>query len=117
MGDAEAWEFAAEITEKTAAGLYLAHVNSQPPHCQVVKVASAAGFHVLVDAASRLPPVENLRCCIDEGAGLVIFSGGKSIGVLKVPEYCVAVAIWLPRRSRNVWTTTCCSNSETRRPR
>ena len=78
--DAEAWEIAAAITEKTAAILYLAQPNSRPALGQVVKVAQAAGVPVLVDAASQLPPAENLRRFIDEGADLVTFSGGKAIG-------------------------------------
>jgi L-seryl-tRNA(Ser) seleniumtransferase len=35
---------------------------------------------VLVDAAAELPPLENLRRFLAEGADLVAFSGGKSIG-------------------------------------
>lgn len=77
--DAEAWEIASALTVKTAAIHYLAHANSLPPLGQVVKVARAAGVPVLVDAASQLPPVENLRRFIDEGADLVTFSGGKAI--------------------------------------
>ncbi len=78
--DTEAWEIAAAITEKTAAVHYLAHPNSLPPLDQVVKAAHAAGVPVLVDAASQLPPVENLRHFIDQGADLVTYSGGKAIG-------------------------------------
>ncbi len=78
--DTEAWEIAAAITEKTAAVHYLAHPNSLPALGQVVEVAHAAGVPVVVDAASQLPPVENLRRFIDEGADLVTFSGGKAIG-------------------------------------
>jgi L-seryl-tRNA(Ser) seleniumtransferase len=33
-----------------------------------------------VDAAAELPPASNLRRFIDEGADLVVFSGGKGIG-------------------------------------
>jgi L-seryl-tRNA(Ser) seleniumtransferase len=35
---------------------------------------------VLVDAAAQLPPADNLRRFIDQGADLVCFSGGKAIG-------------------------------------
>lgn len=35
---------------------------------------------MLVDAAAELPPIENLRRFLSEGADLVAFSGGKSIG-------------------------------------
>jgi D-glucosaminate-6-phosphate ammonia-lyase len=37
-------------------------------------------FPVLVDAAEELPPARNVRRFIEEGAGLVVFSGGKGIG-------------------------------------
>ena len=77
--DTEAWEIAAAITEKTAAIHYLANPNSLPPLPEVVKVAHAAGVPVLVDAAAQLPPVENLRRFIDEGADLVTYSGGKAV--------------------------------------
>ena len=77
--DTEAWEIAAAITEKTAAIHYLANPNSLPPLPEVVKVAHAAGVPVLVDAAAQLPPVENLRRFIGEGADLVTYSGGKAV--------------------------------------
>jgi len=35
---------------------------------------------VLVDAAAELPPQANLRRFVEEGADLVVFSGGKAIG-------------------------------------
>ena len=77
--DTEAWEIAAAITEKTAAIHYLANPNSLPPLPEVVKVAHTAGVPVLVDAAAQLPPVENLRRFIGEGADLVTYSGGKAV--------------------------------------
>lgn len=45
----------------------------------VIKVAHGHGVPVIVDAASELPPKENLRRYISRGADLVIFSGGKFI--------------------------------------
>jgi L-seryl-tRNA(Ser) seleniumtransferase len=47
---------------------------------EVVAVARRAQVPVLVDAAAELPPASNLRRFIDEGADLVVFSGGKGIG-------------------------------------
>jgi L-seryl-tRNA(Ser) seleniumtransferase len=47
---------------------------------EVVSVAGAKGVPVVVDAAAELPPKENLRRFIAEGAALVAFSGGKAIG-------------------------------------
>ncbi len=42
--------------------------------------AHAAGLPVLVDASMSLPPRSNLRRFIAEGADLVAFSGGKTVG-------------------------------------
>jgi L-seryl-tRNA(Ser) seleniumtransferase len=78
--DAEAWEIADAINERTAAVFYVADRQSRPPLSAVVETAHAAGVPVLVDAAAQLPPARNLRCFIEEGADLVAFSGGKAIG-------------------------------------
>jgi L-seryl-tRNA(Ser) seleniumtransferase len=78
--DTEAWEIKAAITERTAAIYYLAKPHAQLRLADVAAVAHEAGVPVLVDAAAELPPVENLRRFISEGADLVAFSGGKSIG-------------------------------------
>jgi D-glucosaminate-6-phosphate ammonia-lyase len=78
--DTEAWEIEDAIGERTAGILYLARANSRPPLTAVVRVAHAASIPVLVDAAAELPPASNLRRFIDEGADLVVFSGGKGIG-------------------------------------
>ena len=77
--DAEAWEIADAITERTACVFYVAAAQSQPPLAEVVAVAHQAGVPVLVDAAAQLPPVENLQRFIQTGADLVAFSGGKAI--------------------------------------
>lgn len=77
--DAEAWEIADAINERTAAVHYVATPRSRPALAEVVAVAHAAGVPVLVDAAAQLPPVENLRRFIAAGADLVAFSGGKAI--------------------------------------
>jgi D-glucosaminate-6-phosphate ammonia-lyase len=78
--DTEPWEIKAAITERTAAIYYLAKPMSLPSLADVVAIAHEAGVPVLVDAAAELPPVENLRRFISEGADLVVFSGGKAIG-------------------------------------
>jgi L-seryl-tRNA(Ser) seleniumtransferase len=78
--DAEAWEMAAAINERTAAVVYVVYAHSLPPLPQVVEAAHDQGVPVLVDAAGQLPPAENLRRFIAEGADLVAFSGGKAIG-------------------------------------
>jgi L-seryl-tRNA(Ser) seleniumtransferase len=78
--DAEAWEIADAITERTAAVFYVADRFARPSLCEVVTVAHAAGVPVIVDAAAQLPPQANLRRFTAEGADLVAFSGGKAIG-------------------------------------
>ncbi len=78
--DTEAWEIAAALTANTAAVLYVAAPDARPPLAEVVAVAHAAGVPVLVDAAAQLPPADNLKRFIAEGADLVCYSGGKAIG-------------------------------------
>jgi D-glucosaminate-6-phosphate ammonia-lyase len=77
--DAEAWEIADAITDRTAAVFYVADTAARPPLAEVVKVAHAAGVPVIVDAAAQLPPQGNLRRFIEIGADLVAFSGGKAL--------------------------------------
>lgn len=79
MRDAEAWEIADAITQRTACLFYVAQPQSRPALPEVVEVARAAEIPVLVDAAGQLPPKENLRRFIAQGADLVAFSGGKAI--------------------------------------
>jgi L-seryl-tRNA(Ser) seleniumtransferase len=45
-----------------------------------VAASKELGLPVLVDAAVRLPPADNLRAIPATGADLVVFSGGKAIG-------------------------------------
>ena len=78
--DAEPWEYAAAITERTAAIYYVATPDSEPALTEVAAVAHAHDVPVIVDAAAQLPPLANLRRYIGEGADLVVFSGGKAIG-------------------------------------
>ena len=77
--DVEAWELEAAITSRTAAIAYTVMPGSQPPLFEVTAVARRHGVPVLVDAAAQLPPADNLRRFIAEGADLVTFSGGKAI--------------------------------------
>ena len=78
--DAEAWEIDDAITERTACVFYVADSQSRPTLPEVTAVAHARGVPVLVDAAAQLPPQDNLRRFIREGADLVAFSGGKALG-------------------------------------
>ena len=79
MRRAEAWEYEAAFSPKTAGILYVYDLNAQPPLADLVKVAHAHGYPVLIDAAGELPPRANLRKIIASGADLVVFSGGKAI--------------------------------------
>ena len=71
------------ITERTAGVVHLVSPFTSPPGVlsfeEVREVAHARGVPVLVDAASMLPPRDNLFRYLREGADLVIYSGGKGI--------------------------------------
>jgi len=75
----ELWEVEAAINEETAAVAYMAKPHTQPPLPDVVEVAHDHDVPVLVDAAAELPPKSNLEKFTDQGADLVVFSGGKAI--------------------------------------
>ncbi|KAI9032404.1 selenocysteine synthase-like protein [Hyaloraphidium curvatum] len=76
----EPWEYAAQITPRTAAIAFVAFPDSMFDLPGVVRAAKAAGVPVIVDAAAQLPPLSNLRLFWDLGCDLVAFSGGKAIG-------------------------------------
>lgn len=78
--DTELWEIQSAISDRTAAIYYLAKPQSMPRLQDVARIAHQAGIPVLVDAAAELPPLENLKRFVAEGADLVAYSGGKSIG-------------------------------------
>lgn len=80
MRDAEPWEIAAAVTERTAAIVYVANTNARPAIEEVARVANSKHVPLLVDAAAQLPPAANFRHFIAAGADLVAFSGGKAIG-------------------------------------
>jgi uncharacterized pyridoxal phosphate-dependent enzyme len=80
--ETHAWELQDAISDRTAAVAYFiayARTNSLPLR-QVCDIAHKTGVPVIVDAADELPPAANLRRYSDDGADLVIFSGGKAIG-------------------------------------
>lgn len=75
------WQIEAAMSERTAAIAYSAgDAPGSVPLPQVVRLAHRHGVPVIVDAAAALPPADNLRRFIAEGADLVAFSGGKAIG-------------------------------------
>jgi len=70
------------INANTAMCFYLAESESIRGSLPLKIVASIMAKHnipMLVDAAAELPPRENLRRYLEEGASLVVFSGGKDI--------------------------------------
>jgi L-seryl-tRNA(Ser) seleniumtransferase len=77
------FELEAAITERTAAVAYLVSPFTSPPGilslAQTIEIAHRRNVPVIVDAASMLPPRENLTKFIRLGADLVSFSGGKGI--------------------------------------
>jgi L-seryl-tRNA(Ser) seleniumtransferase len=78
----ERWELERAIGDSTAAVAYHDSRNTGPgalDFTTVAEVAHGREVPVIVDAASTLPPVDHLRRWIDQGADLVIFSGGKGI--------------------------------------
>jgi L-seryl-tRNA(Ser) seleniumtransferase len=75
-------ELSAAINEKTAAFVWFQGAmtgRADFPIEQVIKICSARGVPVIVDAAAQLPPVENLWTFTQKGAVCAIFSGGKDL--------------------------------------
>jgi L-seryl-tRNA(Ser) seleniumtransferase len=76
------WELEGAINDRTAAVAYLIapFTNRRAlPLEDVCRIAHAHGVPVIVDAASTLPPRENLRRFLRKGPDMVIFSGGKGV--------------------------------------
>jgi D-glucosaminate-6-phosphate ammonia-lyase len=78
--DAQVWEFEAAINDRTAAILWVAQAQSEPGLPELASLARRHGLPIIVDAAGQLPPAENLKRFVAQGADLVAFSGGKAIG-------------------------------------
>lgn len=85
VGDADGCtteEFQAAIGDRTAALIFIVSPRlgeRAVPVDQMAKVAHARGLPLIVDAASTLPPSGHLTRWTDQGADLVIYSGGKGI--------------------------------------
>ncbi|MBM4435638.1 MAG: aminotransferase class V-fold PLP-dependent enzyme [Actinobacteria bacterium] len=85
VGDAYACireEVEAAFSERTAAVAYLIAPGTLRTGLslpEVCAIAHARGVPVIVDAAFSLPPKDNLKRFIREGADLVTMSGGKTI--------------------------------------
>ena len=81
QGTTYSWQIEAAITERTVA--VACPVMDTPGTVPLAEVAAVAHRHnlpVIVDAAASLPPRDNLRRFVREGADLVVYSGGKVIG-------------------------------------
>ena len=76
--EVEPEEIEAVIGPRTVAVAYVAMEGVGPDLAMVVQVAHQHGVPVIVDAANQVPPMENLRRFIAEGADLVAMSGGKA---------------------------------------
>lgn len=75
----EPWELEEAITEETAAVGYVEKPYTQPELSVVADIAHEHDTPVIVDAAAELPPTANFSRFIEQGADLVVFSGGKAI--------------------------------------
>lgn len=77
------WELEAAISDRTAALLYVAggtFARGALPLPEVVALCRPAGVPIIVDAADQVPPPDSLwRFSTDEGADLVVVSGGKGL--------------------------------------
>ena len=79
---AHSWQLDAAITDRTAAVAYLCapfSSNRVLPLETVCQIAHQRHVPVIVDAASMLPPRQNLYQYLHDGADLVVYSGGKGI--------------------------------------
>ena len=79
---AHPWQLEGAINERTAAVAYLCSPFASDrvmPLDRVCEIAHAHELPVIVDAASMLPPRENLYRYLRAGADMVVYSGGKGI--------------------------------------
>jgi uncharacterized pyridoxal phosphate-dependent enzyme len=78
-----AHELEGAIGARTAGVVHLVSPFTSPPGLlpfdEVCRIAHARGVPVLVDAASMVPPRDNLFAYLRGGADLVVYSGGKGI--------------------------------------
>ncbi|HKW97031.1 MAG TPA: aminotransferase class V-fold PLP-dependent enzyme [Bryobacteraceae bacterium] len=74
------YELEEGIDPNTAAVFYLTGIrDGSLPLPEVTRIAHRKNVPVIVDASPQLPPRENLRTFLEQGADLVAFSGGKHI--------------------------------------
>jgi uncharacterized pyridoxal phosphate-dependent enzyme len=93
-------DFAGAIGDRTAAVLLVVYMLDRrrgrgaagATVAAVAEVARSRGVPLIVDAAGELPPTSNFRRFLQEGADLVVFSGGKA---LRGPQ-CSGVVVGRP---------------------
>jgi D-glucosaminate-6-phosphate ammonia-lyase len=73
------WEIESKISERTAAIFYTFCEDNYPPLEKVVEIGQRYKIPVILDAAPKVPPLDNLYRFIDMGVDLVCISGGKGI--------------------------------------
>ncbi|MDP3062741.1 MAG: aminotransferase class V-fold PLP-dependent enzyme [Chloroflexota bacterium] len=76
------WDLEGALNERTAAVAFIETPYTSPELLSLPAVAEIAhrhGLPVIVDAASTLPPKDNLRRFVREGGDMVIISGGKGV--------------------------------------
>jgi L-seryl-tRNA(Ser) seleniumtransferase len=80
--EADSGALAQALGERVAA-VYLtiawSNTGKSVPLPEMARIAHQAAIPVIVDAAAEVPPVENLARFVNEGADLVVFSGGKGM--------------------------------------
>lgn len=76
--EVEPEEIEAVIGPRTVALAYVAMQGVGPDLAAFAQVAHSHRVPVIVDAANQVPPLENLKRFIAEGADLVAMSGGKA---------------------------------------
>lgn len=75
----EPWEYTAAVSEDTVAIAHVYKSYGSPPLEAVCELAHRHDLPVIVDAAAEVPPPDNLSWFTEQGADLVVFSGGKGI--------------------------------------
>jgi D-glucosaminate-6-phosphate ammonia-lyase len=76
--EVEPEEIAAVVGPRTVAVAYVAMQGVGPDLAMVAEVAHRHQLPVIVDAANQVPPMQNLKRFILDGADLVAMSGGKA---------------------------------------
>lgn len=81
--DTDLVQFEKMVSQKEVAGVYFTlSWFCQGDYIPIQKASQIAHKYkvpLVIDAAAQLPPLSNFRRFLDEGADLVVFSGGKTI--------------------------------------